>query len=128
MRRLGVLLAVAAMVLGVASVALAHPLGNASVNHHVGVRVTPDVIELTHLVDLAEIPAFQALRQVDTDNDGEPTAAELATWAGAECTRRLGVVRVEVSGDPVDLTPVSVSAETVPGEAGLSILRLTCTA
>ncbi|MDQ3783038.1 MAG: nickel transporter, partial [Actinomycetota bacterium] len=112
MRRLGVLLAVAAVVFGAASVAWAHPLGNASVNHHVGVRVTPDAIELTHLVDLAEIPAFQALRQVDTDDDGESTGAELAAWAGAECPRRLGALRVEVSGDAVDVVPTSASALT----------------
>ncbi|MDQ3781679.1 MAG: hypothetical protein M3349_01920, partial [Actinomycetota bacterium] len=88
----------------------------------------PEAIELTHLVDLAEIPAFQALRQVDTDDDGESTAAELATWAGVECSTRLGTVRVEVSGEAVDLVPGSASAETLPGEAGLRVLRLTCTA
>ncbi|CAN5503454.1 hypothetical protein BH24ACT7_BH24ACT7_11880 [soil metagenome] len=107
---------------------LAHPLGNVSVNHHLGVVVGPDSVELTHLVDLAEIPAFQALRSIDEDDDGVATAVELAAWAGPECARRLEAVRVEVAGRPLGLVAGVSSAETAPGQAGLLTLRITCTA
>lgn len=132
MRRLALVLvgivASCAVVLGAGSAALAHPLGNVSVNHHLGVVVGPDSVELTHLVDLAEIPAFQALRSIDEDDDGVATAVELAAWAGPECARRLEAVRVEVAGRPLGLVAGVSSAETAPGQAGLLTLRIACTA
>ena len=41
------------------STADAHPLGNFTINHYLGVVVRPDVVVLDYVVDMAEIPAFQ---------------------------------------------------------------------
>ncbi len=129
MKRLTVvaLMALSVLVLG-ATVAFAHPLGNISVNHHLGVVVSEVGVQVTHLVDLAEIPAVQALRQVDADDDGTAAPDELAVWAGPECDRRLATVSVTMSGTPLTLTGASGSAELRPGQAGLDTLRITCTA
>ena len=40
--------------------ALAHPLGNFTVNTYSGLIVGPDRISVDFVVDMAEIPAFQA--------------------------------------------------------------------
>src|SRR5688572_8408695 len=39
--------------------ALAHPLGNLSVNHLAELRVAPDRVEVRYVLDQAEIPTFQ---------------------------------------------------------------------
>lgn len=54
-----------AVLLGLAALALpasvvAHPLGNFTINHYAALRVAPDQVALDVVVDLAEIPAFQA--------------------------------------------------------------------
>ena len=55
----------------VPAIALAHPLGNFTINHYAGVRVEPDRILLDVVIDQAEIPTFQARRDLDTDGDGQ---------------------------------------------------------
>src|SRR5262245_65997640 len=37
----------------------AHPLGNATTNQYVGVRVEPDRLVLDYVLDLAELPDYQ---------------------------------------------------------------------
>ena len=66
----------------------AHPLGNFTVNHYDGLVATPHELRIDHVEDLAEIPAAQAVPDVDTDHDGRPSAAELDAWAAtaAACT------------------------------------------
>ena len=56
---LGVL--VAALVLGVAPAARAHPLGNFTVNRYAEVVVGPESVTVRYVLDLAEIPSFQEL-------------------------------------------------------------------
>ena len=65
-RRRGLVLA-----LVVPAVALAHPLGNFTINHYAGIRVEPDRSLLDVVIDQAEIPTFQARLGFDTDGDGE---------------------------------------------------------
>ncbi|MDG4866142.1 nickel transporter, partial [Streptomyces sp. T-3] len=72
--------AVALLVLGELPAA-AHPLGNFTVNRYHGLRLFPDRVEDTAVVDRAEIPTLQAARAVDTDRDGQAEPAELAAHA-----------------------------------------------
>ena len=39
--------------------AFAHPLGNFTINHYAWLHVSPDVIAIDYVLDIAEIPAFQ---------------------------------------------------------------------
>ena len=61
----------------VAAAALAHPLGNFTINHYAGIRVEPDRILLDVVIDQAEIPTFQATMDLDQDGDGEFSDEEL---------------------------------------------------
>ena len=56
----------------VAGIALAHPLGNFTINHYAGVRVEPSQVLLDVVIDEAEIPTFQARQGFDVDGNGEP--------------------------------------------------------
>ena len=42
--------------------ALAHPLGNFTVNRYSGIHVSPHELRVDYVVDLAEIPTFQEMR------------------------------------------------------------------
>jgi ABC-type nickel/cobalt efflux system permease component RcnA/high-affinity nickel permease len=45
--------------------AFAHPMGNFSVNHYAKIKIGPKSIEIRYLIDMAEIPTFQEMRQFD---------------------------------------------------------------
>ena len=132
MRRLGVLagtvLAVAAVSLALAPAASAHPLGNFTINQYSGLRVQPDGVTVDYVLDMAEVPAFQARSQdIDADSDGTLSQAEQARWRVAGCARVSTQVTVAVGGRAV---PVVVTGSTLsfpPGAAGLVTLRLGCT-
>ncbi|MBG0563949.1 nickel/cobalt transporter [Actinoplanes aureus] len=107
---------------------IAHPLGRFTVNQYAGLRVAPDAVHVDYVVDLAELPAFQARsEQVDTDGDGAVSAAENARYAETTCTASAGLLRLTVADRAAPLA-VDRSAVTFPaGEGGLDTLRLECT-
>src|SRR5437588_7128319 len=66
---------IAGVLLGVAlalapAAADAHPLGNFTVNHYLGVVVRPDAVILDYVIDMAEIPTFQERAVIEADRLG----------------------------------------------------------
>jgi nickel/cobalt transporter (NicO) family protein len=117
---------VVALVAAGAARAAAHPLGNFTVNAYSGLRVGPDRLVVDYVVDLAEIPAFQARQELDGDHDGRVGGAEAARWRDRECPRLAGGLRATLDGRPVPLA-VTGSRLTFPeGVGGLATLRLEC--
>jgi len=117
--------AVAAALTG-SSAALAHPLGNFTVNQYAGVVVAADEVRVTRVVDMAEIPTVQQRRTIDTDSDGEIDPTEATGYSSVECQRLATEISLSVDGAAVDLA-VTSSAVTFPaGQAGLLTLRLEC--
>jgi nickel/cobalt exporter len=106
-KRLVVLgLALAALVLPV--VASAHPLGNFTVNRFSRIEVSGPRVYVRYVLDLAEIPTFQA-GKIDA-----PTYA-----------RRIARgVRLTVNGRRARLVPIETVLETPLGAAGLKTTRL----
>ena len=133
MRRLlrpAVVLGALALALVPAAPASAHPLGNFTVNTADLLVVTSDGVEVTHVVDLAEIPTVQlaqAAAGVDLDGDGELSAPELTAHAGVECARTVDALSLVVDGDRTTLAVRTAEAERRPGTAGLPTTRITCT-
>ena len=126
MRRLALVGATAALLVAIGSPAWAHPLGNYSINHHVGVHITPEWLEVTLVVDLAEIPAFQERAVIDRSRDGVVSPAELEDYAPPACAAVVAGVMIDVDGSPPALEPVAASVELTPGQGGLDTLRLDC--
>ncbi|MGP4023523.1 hypothetical protein [Actinomadura sp. 3N407] len=104
----------------------AHPLGNFTVNHYDGLVATPHELRIDHVEDLAEIPAAQAIPDVDTDRDGRPSAAELDAWADGPCRRAASSMRITVDGRAVTASVESAKATAPAGQAGLPTLRVEC--
>ena len=109
MRRL-VLLACLACALAAPASAVAHPLGNFTINRHSRIEISGDHLYVVYVLDLAEIPTFQA-RQ--TGIDAKVYARRIA--AGTTLT---------VGGRLERLHPVKQVLAFPKGAAGLQTTRL----
>src|ERR1041384_4380548 len=67
-------------------VAFAHPLGNFTINHYAGLRVSKDSISIDYVLDMAEIPAFQEITAFDKNGNGQPDSSEADAYHAAKCT------------------------------------------
>jgi ABC-type nickel/cobalt efflux system permease component RcnA len=123
-RRVGLASPLAIVVLAFAShPASAHPLGNFTVNTYAGIHIVPGEVRVEYVVDMAEIPTFQTLPDVDANADGQVSPAERQAWADAFAPAILANLALEVNGRSVELTVGSASMELRPGQGGLDTLR-----
>ena len=127
--RVAVMITAAALVAVVpAAPAVAHPLGNFSVNHFNGLTLQTDRVELLTIIDTAEIPTQQVLPSIDLDGDDVMSGAELAAQADAQCADVAAALALQIDNRRLALRPGTATLEAVPGAAGLPTLRLTCPA
>jgi ABC-type nickel/cobalt efflux system permease component RcnA len=117
----------AALAVAGAAPAAAHPLGNFTVNSYSGLRVGPDRLVVDYVLDMAEIPTFQARQAIDGDRDGKVSGAETAAWRDRECPRLAGGLRATVDRRPLPLAVTGATVAFPPGAGGLRTLRLECT-
>ena len=107
MKRLAVLLVVAAALLAPAA-ASAHPLGNFTINRFSRVEVSGHRLYVRYVLDMAEIPTFQAGRI-----DAHAYARRIARNA-----------KLEVAGKAAALVPLGTALAHPRGAAGLRTTRL----
>jgi nickel/cobalt transporter (NicO) family protein len=107
MKRLAVLLVVAAALLAPAA-ASAHPLGNFTINRFSRVEVSGQRLYVRYVLDMAEIPTFQAGRI-----DARAYALRIARNA-----------KLEVAGKAAALVPLGTALAHPRGAAGLRTTRL----
>jgi nickel/cobalt exporter len=109
MKRL-VLVGIAALALALCASAGAHPLGNFTVNQFSRIQVSGQQIYVRYVVDLAEIPTFQAQQA------GGIEAADYAR-------RIAGGLRLTVDGRRTTLAPLEHSLAFPEGAGGLRTTR-----
>ena len=115
MKKLIAILAALAALAFVASAA-AHPLGNFTINRYSRIEPSGDRLYVLYVLDMAEIPTFQAKPDVDSKGEAGYGAALARSLArGVEAT---------VGGSPVALAPVKHVLAFPPGQAGLRTTRL----
>jgi ABC-type nickel/cobalt efflux system permease component RcnA len=107
-KKLLVLAAAAALVAPAA--ASAHPLGNFTINRFARVEVAGHRLYVRYVLDLAEIPTYQARQQ----------GVDPAVYAG----RVARGLHVSLDGQPVALRPVARALAFPRGVAGLHTMRL----
>ncbi len=120
---LAVALVAATPLLGTGT-AVAHPLGNFTVNRYARIEVYKDRLQVHYIVDMAEIPTFRAMDSIDTDHDGAASGPELDAYANrlAETYRRAFTLK---AGDQrLATAPIETSAQLVPGQGGLKVTRI----
>jgi nickel/cobalt exporter len=105
--------------------AAAHPLGNFTVNHYSRIELYGDRVRVRYVIDMAEIPAFQAMSGIDLDKDGRVSADENVQYrqAAVEDVRR--GLALEVNGTPVSLKTLDSELTFPAGQGNLETLRLT---
>jgi len=109
MKRLLLLLGLLAALLAPAA-AFAHPLGNFTINRFSRVEVSGDRLYVRYVLDLAEIPTFQARQQ----------GVDPAVYA-----RRIAAgLRLTVDGRPARLRPLAHRLAFPRGAGGLRTMRL----
>ena len=106
--------------------ALAHPLGNFTINQYIGLNISREMIVLDYVVDMAEIPAFQELAPFDSNGDRQPDLSGIQSYPADKCASLLADFDLLLSDQRVDLTLTSSSVEFPVGVGGLPTLRLTC--
>ena len=105
----------------------AHPLGNFTINHYAGLQVAPDQVGIDYVLDMAEIPAFQEINQLDTNHNHQPEAAETVNYPSEKCHEVNSNLELRINQQPLSLSLLRSSVEFPPGVGGLSTLRLSCT-
>ncbi len=131
-RRLGLLRWLLGGILGLLllpgrpGVALAHPLGNFTINHYAEFLVQEEGIQIDYVLDMAEIPAFQAMQTMDTDGSGFAEADEINAYHPTQCQTIGGDLQLRVAGQPRSLAMAASAVTFPPGVGGLATLRLTC--
>ncbi len=106
-------------------VSSAHPLGNFTVNRFSALEVRPSSVTIHYVVDMAEIPTFQELSDIDTDDSGEASAVELQAYADGVAADVLADLRLMAGDEPIDLSPAApAEARLSSGQGGLDVLRI----
>lgn len=99
--------------------ALAHPLGNFSVNQYSGIEVGRSEIRILQVLDLAEIPTFQAAAAIDKNGDGQISDGELAAYMSGITPDYVARLSLSLDGRPLPLEIVKQTPEIKVGEGGL---------
>lgn len=116
MRRRLLVLAVLAAALAAPAAALAHPLGNFTVNRYSRLELSGNRVYVLYVLDMAEIPTFQA--QPTVRAEGTTAYAQgLATSIGRG-------LELSVGGRPIALRLLRHALAFPPGQAGLHTTRL----
>jgi len=103
-----VVIAVVLTALVAPAAALAHPLGNFTVNHFASVEASGDALYVRYVLDLAEIPTFQDGERVRADGYAALLARDL---------------ELRVDGRRATLHALAHHAQPRPGAGGLPTLR-----
>src|SRR6266498_130792 len=107
-------------------VAFAHPLGNFTINHYAGLRVSKDAISIDYVLDMAEIPAFQEITAFDANGNGQVDSSEAEAYHAAKCASLQPDLSLLLNNKALDLTLESSSIAFPAGAGGSPTLRLTC--
>jgi len=116
MKKLLVVLAALVAFLSFVAAADAHPLGNFTINRYSRVEPSGNRLYVLYVLDMAEIPTFQA--KPDVDAKGE---AAYGTSLTASLAKH---VEATIAGRPVALRPLEHVLAFPPGQAGLRTTRL----
>jgi len=120
-----------AFVISLAALALvvpatsAHPLGNFTINHYSGLRVSTTSVLVDHVMDFAEIPTFTERRAMDTDGNGNVSDSEANAYAMTQCTALASDLDLEVGGSRLALGVTQLGISFPMGQ-GNPTMRLVC--
>ncbi len=114
------------LIIGFAGAAIAHPLGNFTINHFARLEVGDERINIRFVVDMAEIPTLQEMQTMNAGADGSPSNAELDAYLARVSTGYADGLRLTVDGKRIPLQIAAQRIATLTGDGGLPTLRVEC--
>ena len=108
--------------LALAANVAAHPLGNFSISQYSALQIGVQDIEVRYIVDMAEIPTFQEIQEIDFVPGADDVSAKAYTARKAESLR--GGLMLEINGRLVPLRPESHEIIFPEGAGGLPTLKI----
>jgi len=108
--------------LALAANVAAHPLGNFSISQYSALQIGVQDIEVRYIVDMAEIPTFQEIQEIDFVPGADDVSAKAYTARKAESLR--GGLMLEINGRLVPLRPESHEIIFPEGAGGLPALKI----
>ncbi|WP_169604446.1 HupE/UreJ family protein [Methylococcus geothermalis] len=108
----------------VAEAAVAHPLGNNTVNRQAVIAISPEETRVTYHLDLAEIPTLAEGIAADADRDGQTSDAEWDGWARRRAEDIRPLLDLKLGDQALALRVDGLAWHLAPGDAGLPILRM----
>lgn len=102
----------------------AHPLGNFTVNRYSRIELYSDALRVHYVVDMAEIPAFQEIKDIDTNGDGERSESENAGYLSVTLPELVDGLSLTIDDDQAHLAILASDIAYPEGQAGLQTLRL----
>ena len=119
---LGRLLLLVLLCLFSAPMALAHPMGNFSINHYSGIHIGRDAVELRYIIDIAEIPTYQQIQEAGIiAQAGDPT---LPPYLVRQSEAWKANLQLSLNEEPLHLTTVSRTVIFPPGAGGLPTMKI----
>lgn len=109
---------------GVASPVRAHPLGNFSIGHYARLRVTRDAIRLRYALDMAEIPTFQEMPQLDANGDHDVSASEKRAYLQNKMKELASRLTLTVNGESLTWRVESADLKLPSQTAAAPTMRL----
>ena len=108
--------------IGLSRMALAHPMGNFSVNHYTKIDLKEQRITINYFIDLAEIPAYQEMQQGNISaNPKDQAVLGYVSGRGKEFADGLSLT---LSGAALPLHMISSGVLFPPGAGGLPTMKM----
>ncbi|HEX3100224.1 MAG TPA: hypothetical protein VHQ01_00455 [Pyrinomonadaceae bacterium] len=107
-----------------ASMPMAHPLGNFSINQYSRIEAGRSQIKLRQVIDMAEIPTFQESSSIDADRDGRLSQEEIDAYAARITPQYLANLRLVLNGEALEIRAVSTQAKLGIGAGDMPTLNI----
>ena len=105
-----------------AAIMSAHPMGNFSVSHYTRLEPSSKGVEVTYVLDLAEVPTYTLLRDWKLDSKSPQT--DLEAKALEQAREWAKGLEFQAAGKPVQPRFVGAEIKLSDGAGGLSVARI----
>lgn len=100
----------------------AHPMGNFSINHYSKIKISQESVEILYLVDMAEIPTYQEIRQFNFSP--KPDDHGVSRYLDRQEPILRAGLSLESDGQPVELQATSRRLTFADGAGGLPTMKI----
>lgn len=108
--------------LAIALTCSAHPMGNFSISHYSRITLSQSKVEVLYLIDMAEIPTFQEMRQ--SGMTIAPEDPSTANYLAEQAQALKEGLSLQIDGQTVQLNPVGRHITFADGAGGLPTMKI----